>query len=155
MLALQLDPSQVKSFMGHLLRDEIFDLFELRSIEISAGPYTKIDGTKVADVVDDSQPAAVNGFYTWAGIKPIAYHIIKSGAKPKLLKVVFSYKNTAAIHENAGALFLNVLYEHDAVFITSATSQKQFAMDKSLDHAWDDWVHAFFKQNGIMVTERE
>ena len=82
--------------------------------------------------------------------------IIKTSAKPKLVKIVFSYKaqDAAAIHANAAALFLNMVYENDTVSFTTATAQKEFALDKSLDDSWGEWVRGFFVRKNIVVFDR-
>jgi hypothetical protein len=81
------------------------------------------------------------------------YEIIKLCAKPKLVKIVFA--GTEEIHTNAAALFLNMVYGNDEVTFTTATSQKQFAMDKTLDDAWEIHVMEFFAKAGITVSHRE
>ena len=72
-----------------------------------------------------------------------------------MLKIVFSHKDPPAIHENASALFLNLMYENGKVNFTTATSQKAFSLEKTLVSAWDEWVRIFFGTIGIAVTDRE
>jgi len=176
MLALQLN-SMVKNFMGMLLREDVFDEFELRNIEISTNLYAKSEtSTGInSEVSDFAQPQGScksdfllqhgvtvsidgqgeKGYAKWQTVKPLVYTIIKSGEKPQQIKIVLSYPPNEQIHPNAAALFLNLSYEKDTVTFTTATSQKQFAMDKSLDHIWDDWIKIFFANKKISVSERE
>jgi len=159
MIAVTLDSAQVKGFMGQMLREDVFDEFEVRGVEIGLDVRISINGVLEVEVEDEvaADTQKVQGFSTWAALRPLVYTIIKTGQKPKLIKIVFSYKaqNVHAIHPNAAALFLNMIYENDNVHFTTATSQKEFALDKSLDNNWDDWMRAFFAQKNITITDRE
>ena len=116
MLALELEKSAVKEFMGKLLRENLFDAFEIRMVEIYTNTRITIDG------------AAESGeFAAWGGVRPLVYEIIKLCSKPRQIKIIFSRKNPTEIHTNAAALFLNLVYENDGVTFTTATAQKEFA----------------------------
>lgn len=143
MLALELSNEMVKAFMGRLLREDIFDIFDARSVDIVTNVRIGID------------TGCEEGFMPWELLRPLVYTIVKESVKPKNVKIVFSYnsKVLANIHANAAALFLNLTYENDNVTFTTATAQREFAMDKSLDDAWDGWVLGFFKEKGLVVAE--
>jgi len=154
MLALAMDESAVKNFMGNLLREDIFDNFDVRNVELLTTTRITIDG-KLENV--DSNISAKGVFSSWKDLRPLVYTIIKSGAKPQWIKIVFSYKATEAttIHSNAAALFLNLTYENNGITFTTATSQKEFALDKSLDTIWEEWIYGLFAKLNISVTVRE
>ena len=153
MLAIQLDSAAVKTFMGQILREDIFDAFEVRSIDISVATRINIDGLLEAEPEEDKKPE----FATWEAMRPLVLGIIKASPKPKYVKIVFSYKaeNTCEIHQNAAALFLNMAYENDAVTFTTGVSQREFVLDKSLDTNWDEWVRSFFAKLGLQISDRE
>ncbi|MCL2841555.1 MAG: DUF5721 family protein [Defluviitaleaceae bacterium] len=130
MLALAMDKSAVKNFMGKMVREEILDAFEVRTVEISAATHISIEA---------------NPPTTWGELRPMIFEILKLSAKPKHMKIVFSRANAETLHTNAAALFLNLVYENDELTFTTASSQKEFALDKSIDIAWDDWIRGFFK----------
>jgi len=159
MLALELNKSTVKAFMGQLLREVLFDVFEVRSVEIVTNIRMNIDGQQAAEAeaADEAIQIKKPGFSTWEALRPLVYAIIKTSPKPKHVKVVFSYKANEAcdIHANAAALFLNLAYENDSVTFTTGTAQKEFVFEKSLDIAWDEWVKAFFEKAGLQVADRE
>ena len=144
MLALKLNDNEVKAFMGLLLREELFDGFDVRSVEISAGVHISIDC------------GGEDGFSCWGEMRPLVHTIIKSGPKPRLVKIIFSHKaqQTVEIHPNAAALFLNLVYENDNVSFTTATAQKEFALDKTHDATWDEWVMRFFQEKGLPVVSK-
>ena len=148
MLALTMDETQVRGFMNRLLKDEIFDAFEVRSVEINALTRVGISGELEGDT---------RAFAVWAQIKPLATTVIKNHQMPRHMKIILSAGNETAsnIHANAAALFLNIVYENGAIFISTGSSQKQFSMDKSLDEKWDEYVNLFFSKNGIPVKIKE
>jgi len=144
-LALEIDKADIKGFMGQLLKGELFDAFEVRSVDMTAGVRFNIEGM-----------LAETGFVRWAVLRQVIYEIIKVSPKPQLIKIVFSYGavNMVQVHPNAAALFLNLIYEHDSIHFTTATAQKAFALDKSLEMAWDERVRLFFHKSGIKLTDR-
>ena len=161
MIAVTMDPGLVKAFMGRLLREDMLDEFEVRGVELGISTRVSINGalesTEAATIEDAPVAKAPTTYITWEALRPLVYSIIKTSTKPKLVKIVFSYKasEATAIHANAAALFLNMVYENDAVSFTTATAQKEFALDKSLDDSWDNWVRGFFVRKNIVVTDRE
>ena len=147
MQALEISNETVKTFMGRLLREDIFDGFKARSVDVLARNRFSIDG----EVLDGE----ARDFSAWGDLRPLVYEIVKQMGKPSILKIVFSHGNPAEIHENASALFLNMMYENGKLGFTTATSQKAFSLDRALDAAWDDWMRGFFSSIGLLVTERE
>jgi len=136
---LSLQIQNVKEFMGKLLKEDIFDHFEVRKVEIVSFMHFEINHI-----------AAKEDFTTWAVLREYVFNIIKGAEAPTLIKIVFSKNDAENIHENAAALFLNFHYEAGEAYVTTGTAQKVFAMDKSVDHAWEDWVNAFFSKNKLL-----
>ena len=144
MLALGLNTDEVKNFMKILLRENIFDGFEARLVEIDTTVRVSIDGAN-----------ETGEFSAWETVRPLVFEIVKLSAKPRRMKVVFSHKNTEEIHANAAALFLNIVYENDGITFTTGAAQREFAMDKTHDTEWDAWVRGFFAKTGIHAMDRE
>lgn len=145
MLALELEKSAVKEFMGKLLRGDLFCEFDARMVEVLTDTRITFDG---------SLENEKSGFAAWSVTRPLVYEIIKLRAKPRQIKIIFSHSRAREIHTNAAALFLNLVYENDGVSFTTATAQKEFVLEKSLDSAWDAWVREFFSRAGIAVADR-
>jgi hypothetical protein len=150
MLALTLDATAVKDFMGRLLREDLFDSFAVRSVDLTLTTRISISGALEGD--DAAKP---NAHASWGDLRPLVYDLVKRGTKPKLLKIIFSYAVPVEIHANAAALFLNLTYENDGVVFTTATAQRDFIMEKSLDAAWDEWVRGFFGRVGVLVLDKK
>jgi len=141
--------------MGQLLREPIFDVFEVRSVDVVTTTRTNFDGGIVTDESEDEQKK--QSFISWKALRPLVYEIIKASPKPRTIKIVFSYhaEGLVDIHTNAAALFLNLVYENDTVLFTTGVAQKEFIFEKTLDIAWDEWISAFFANAGLEVSERE
>jgi len=143
MRVYQIPPADVRNFMGKILREDILDAFAVRNVELTLLTHIAISGKREDDEEDKK-------YITWGEVRPMAYELIKNGAKPKNIKIVFSHVAPGEVHENAAALFLNFVYENDGATFTTATAQREFALDKSLDAAWDEWVEKYFAD--IKVT---
>ena len=151
MLALEIPEPDVKIFMSKLLKEDIFNHFEVRGIEISSFTRLEISGELDANYLNDDERTE-NKFCTWAELSKYVVDFIKDGKRPRLIKIVFSLSG-ALIHPNASACFLNMNYENNSVVFTTATAQVSFALDKSHDFAWDNYVREFFAKNNILVHE--
>jgi len=149
MLALAMEESAVKDFMGKLLREGIFNCFDVHNIEIVTTTRISIDGILIENETENRVRLS-----SWEALRPIVYTIVKASSKPKSIKIVFFHQEPQSIHNNAKAVSLIMNYESDNITFTTATSQKEFALDKSLDLAWDEWVRGFFSQKGIPIHDR-
>lgn len=143
MLSKELDNTAVKSFMGKILKEAIFDDFDVRTVDIFAQMRINLECAKE------------EGFLSWSQVRPLVYEIIKASPKPKHIKIVLSYSQPLNIHPNAAVAFLNIVYENDGVIFTTATAQKEFALDKAHDSAWDEYITSFFVTNSLVVSDRE
>jgi len=146
MKSLKIPPADVRGFMRRLLREEGFDAFCARSVELTVAVHITIDGKLEGETE--------RKFITWEALRPMVCDFIAKGSKPRYIKIVFSHAAPADVHENAAALFLNFTYENDGAAFTTATAQREFALDKSLAAAWDEWVAQFFAKLGV-ATESE
>ena len=141
MLALTLPETEVKTFMGKLLREETFDTFDVKSVAIDS--FARFD------------IAATEERVSWATVKPHAFSIIKSGQKPSLVKIVLSMNQAEAeqLFTDAKALFINITFENDGVMLTTGAAQKTFSMDKTLERAWDEHALGVLIKNNIRFIE--
>ena len=156
MLNMKIEPDDIKDFMNKLLTGEVFDSFRVRGVEVTTFTHFNISGQKVsagspeASSEDGDKPAKAV-YCSWGEIRPFVFNIIKGGVKPAYIKIVFSMEPEAAakLHENGAAMYLNLTYSGGEVYFTSATAQKGFSLDKSLDHVWEDYLAEFFRANEV------
>jgi len=133
----------IKDFMQHLFGQDSFNSFQIRGITIHSFTYFEISGEKA------------EGYCTWEELSPYVRNILKGREKPRAMKFVFAHSSVEAVHPNAAALFINVNYEGEKITCTTATSQKNFDLNREVDTVWDIWVKDFFVQKNININEGE
>jgi hypothetical protein len=165
MLLLTVSADDIKLFMNQLLKENLFDNFEVRGTDIVSFTHFNISAQKISDTyvkeaADDSSDEAVliaekTKYCKWSEIKPYIFNIIKGNVRPKNIKIIFSLDSESALklHDNAAAMYLNLNFNGETINFTTAVAQKRFALDKSLDAVWEEYVIAFFKENGVNYTQ--
>ncbi|MBE6011910.1 DUF5721 family protein [Anaeropeptidivorans aminofermentans] len=150
MLSFSVPLSEVKDFMASLFKKDVFDFFEVRGVEIIT--FTKFEISAI--ISSDEEDERTRNFCIWEELRPYAFDIIKGNKKPKAIKIIFSMPQEKAevLHQNAGALYLNLIYNGNEINLSTATSQKTFALNKELDLVWEEYIKNFFKENKIAVV---
>ena len=93
-------------------------------------------------------------------MRPFAFSIIRGKRLPLGCKIILALpKATVAFlikesrcsfrEEDIEGIYLNILYEPDALTITTGISYRTFSLDKSLEHDVDDHIQSFLKKRGI------
>ena len=145
--------NNTKKFMSMLLKENVFDLFEVRSALITTFTAFEIDGKLNKDFFDEENKPDTD-YCLWEKIKPFAFEIIKGKKMPKLIKLVFaappSLKNK--ISPASSVLFLNITFENNAITLITGSSMKTFTMDKSAEYLWDEYIDEFLSENEISVS---
>ena len=146
---------EVKLFMNKLLRDDAFDFFETRTVEIETFVKFEIIGNLNKDFIENVEDESF--FCGWGKIRHYVFELVKGKIKPKSMKIVISAPDslTEKISDNAAALFLNFIFENDKVICTTGTAQKNFSMDRKEDIEWERYIKEFFSNIGIAVSEEE
>lgn len=144
MAVLALEIYEIKGFMNRLLKEDAFDAFEVRSVELKGAVRIALDGQ------------TESGWIGWREIRPDVFGLIKGKERPKQLKIVFSADAAwrDAIDPAAAALFLNLHYEGDRVKVTTGCAQKGFSLDRQGEYRWDEAVLQFFARAKIPVTRQ-
>lgn len=143
-----------KAFMSKLLKENTFDFFEVRGIEVHSFTKFTITGTLDINVEEDKNS---RDYCTWQQLRPYIFNIIKGSVKPRSIKIIFSLdtESSLKLHNNAAALYLNLHFVDDNVTFTTGTAQKSFILDKSLDQAWEDYIKKFFNSEGLLALNRD
>lgn len=154
MIALNIPESEVKGLMNKLLKEETFDIFEIRNVNINSFARFEINGLLDADYQTEDEKDEENKskrYSLWGGIRPYVFNIIKGAKRPRSMKFVFSvpHGKMAEISNLASVLFLNITFENGEILITTGITNKEFSLDKSQDNKWDDYVMQFLKNNNI------
>lgn len=163
MVALQIQ--DIKIFMNKLLLSQTFDNFLLVEGSITTYNTFLIEGRVHKDFFSAEEIEEKNlenrEFSLWKEVKPFCLELIKGKKTPLGFKFTFqlSKENTAKLlassgitsiqPENISGLLLNIRYDNSALNVVTATNLSLFTLDKSLEHAWDDMVKRFLKQQEI------
>lgn len=163
MIALQIQ--DIKNFMSRLLLSQTFDHFLLVEGMITTYNTFRIDGRIHKDFFteEELEEHELNHreFSLWKDVKPFCLELIKGKKTPLGFKFTFqlSRENTAKLltssgitsiqPENVSGLLLNIRYDNGTLNVITATNLNLFTLEKSLEHAWDDMVKRFLKQQEI------
>jgi hypothetical protein len=156
MIALKIPGQEMKTLMHHLLKEETFDVFEVRDVSIRSFIQFDVHGLLFEEAESDDETAAERRkFALWRDVRPYIFNIIKGAKRPRGMKFVFSLPSNKAkeITPLAAVLFLNLSFDNGELLITSGLTKKEFSLDKSADQLWDEAIRRFFRKNKIAVEE--
>ncbi|MDR0999468.1 MAG: DUF5721 family protein [Clostridiales bacterium] len=145
-------PATLRSFaMPTTIVSETSGRAQSSSFVPSRGSTTNADNDD-SDYDFDQHDGA---YCAWSALRPYVLKIItgldgEQASRPGYIKIVFAMpdENARAIHKNSAALFLNLVYEHDVITLSTGSSQRSFSLDKSVGGAWDNYVEEFLKTRG-------
>lgn len=163
---LSLKILDVKSFMGSLLIQKVFDNFLLSEAEITTFAHFSVEGKLNQNFYteEEKEELKLGRYARWSEIKPYIFSIIKGNKLPAFIKIVMvlSEENTEKLllqsgtsfkKEEINGLFLNIRYEKETLLITTGTSVSSFTLDKTLEHYWDDSIRRFLKKENIAAED--
>ena len=163
MVALQIQ--DIKNFMSKLLLSQTFDNFLMVEGSITTYNTFRIEGRVHKDFFTEEEleekGLTQRDFSLWKEVKPFCLELIKGKKTPLGFKFVFQLSKentfkllsssgiTSILPENVSGLLLNIRYDNNTLNVITATNLNLFTLDKSLEHAWDDMVKRFLKQQEI------
>jgi len=163
MIALQIQ--DIKNFMSKLLLSQTFDNFLLVEGSVTTYNTFRIEGRVHKDFFTaeeiEEKELENREFSLWEEVKPFCLELIKGKKTPLSFKFTFQLpkENTAKLltsagitsiqSENISGLLLNIRFDNGTLCVITATNLTLFTLDKSLEHAWDDMVKRFLKQQEI------
>lgn len=154
--------SDIKLFMTQLLKDTMFDNFQLCEATIQTGCSYTIDGhlNLVFYNSDELEILDQRTYALWSEVKPLAFDMIKGTHTPLSFKIVMMLapsnvsklvtQNNLPIHpEDISGLYLNILYDRSTLTLTSGVALKVFTLDKSIEHIWDENLRKYCSKCNI------
>ena len=155
---------EVKDFMSKLLLKHTFDRFQLFELSLTTNITYTMDGSLHPDFYDTGEAELIKAreqtHITWGEVRPFCFSLIKGKRTPLHFKIVFQLEKAEVqkflnasrlpLHEDdIFGLYLNCQFDGASLLCTTGTSLRFFTMDKAADHAWDDKVTEFFKDQQI------
>lgn len=163
---ISLNITDTKNFMSNLLIKDTFDRFLLISADVSTANTFTINGELNKPFFSEEELNNLKDtrYAFWSSIKPFCYSIIKGSKVPLSLKIVFmlseddtnAFLNSPPLSgylQDINGLFINIRYSNGVVNIVTGTSLKSFTLDKSIEHAFDDYIRNFLIASDINFEE--
>ena len=159
---ISLQITDIKSFMHKLLLSESFDHFLFLEGSVTTFNTFRIDGTlqKSYYTQEEQEGIGARSLSLWKEIRPFFLSLVKGQKTPLAFRITLqlSASNAGKLLTQAGiripadqvrGLLINLRYDGHALCCITGTSLSVFTADKKLDHAWDDMVQKYFRQQGI------
>ena len=142
-------------YLKELFEKEKYDSFYLYEARVKTKLDYYVNGRLNREYFDTEEQADLPEYVEWKDIKQIVYSYIKGKRLPIGFKIILMFNrenisrllemnNLPVKTEDVSALFMKVVYEHEALSVTTGTSLKIFTMDKTLEHVWDDTVKKYY-----------
>lgn len=159
---ISIEISNLKEFMNKLLKQDVFNKFEVHTIELLLNYQVTIDGLINMDSFDEVEALKLQSqkYITWAEIKDNVFAFIKGNKSPTTLKIIFllSKENSTSLIEKSNStikeddisgFILNIIYDKNVLKIITATNYKNFTLDKSAEKFFDESIIKFLNKNNI------
>jgi len=160
MIALQI--ADIKAFMKKLLLSQTFDRFLLLEGSITTFNTFHIDGRlqKSYYTQEEQERIGDRPLSLWEEVRPFCLELIKGKKTPLAFcfTLQLSAPNTEKLLEQTGVrippeqiqgLYIHLRYDGRRLSCATGTSLAFFTLEKKLDHAWDDMVQKYFRQEEI------
>ncbi len=152
MLIYKILNEDIKEFMGSLLTEDKFNVFNVTNVEVHSFIELNLKGLVDKNFYNEDKE---DKYVNWGEIQPYIYSFIKGHKTPKKITINFILptKYSDKLYENCSACFLNMKFENGEVVFSTATAQKDFSLDKSLDILWNEYVLNFFTSKEIPIVK--
>lgn len=164
---ISLSIKDIKGFMSHLLIKDTFDDLLLSEATISTANTYTISGSinKSFYSTEELSELPNQDYAYWKSVKPFCFSLIKGNKVPTGMKLIFTLPMDAIetfinnstedllSPEQIGGMFLNINYSGGSATIITGISLKIFTLDKSTEHAYDNYIKQFLASKEIDFEE--
>lgn len=139
-------------FMNYLLKQELFDFFEVREVTLHTSYKSHLDGTRNTDFYNTDELEGLSDYLSWSELRPHIFELIRGTRSPTYLKIVLSTsaEDTKKISTEASTFFLNITYKDGEISCITGTAYSSFSLDKTPEKAWDDQITKFLISNQLV-----
>lgn len=156
MIALQI--TELKTFMGMLLKNTTFDDFLLQEATLQMAISYVIDGHIHGEFFEEQERLEGSpDFISYGEVRPTLFELIKGKRTPLGLQLVLQlsperstilFPDGLSNHAIKG-LILNIRYDGNKVIITSGINYASFSLDKTPELIWDEALMNMLSQANI------
>lgn len=141
----------IKEFMSLLFLKEIFDKFQVSSMEVKTFVSISIKGNFFCDWLNEEERELYGTceYVPWKVLRPLAFSIIRGKQTPKILRINFIHTME---NGDCGGLRIQYEYEKKELVCISSYTSANFSLDKSKEQQWDENCSEFLKKNQIVST---
>lgn len=138
--------------MNYLLRQDLFDHFQVREVTLHTFYKLHIDGKRNTDFYPEGTSDNLSDYVAWSEMKDYIFQLIKGDTSPSYLKVILSTTKdqTQEISSDASTFFLNIVYKDASIQCTTGTAYTTFTLDKTPEKAWDDQITRFLLSKNLI-----
>ena len=139
-------------FMSCLLKQDLFDFFEVREVTLHTSHKLHLDGRRNLAFYDEHELEGLSDYLSWSELRPSVFELIKGKKSPTYFKIVLSTcpRSTQEISTEASTFFLNITYKDQAISCITGTAYSSFSLDKTPEQTWDDQMTRFLISNKLV-----
>lgn len=135
--------------MNSLLKQGLFDFFEVREVTLHTAYKLHLDGQRNIEFYSNEELEGLSKYLSWSEIRPYIFELIKGTKSPSYLKIILSTTpdHTKKISTEASTFFLNIVYKEGVIQCTTGTAYTTFSLDKTPEQTWDQKMTKFLISN--------
>lgn len=137
--------------MNCLLKQDLFNQFEVREVTLHTSYKLHLDGARNRDFYSQDEFESLSNYLSWSEVQPHVFEHIKGTKSPSYFKIVLSTspEDTKKMSTEASAFFLNITFKDGAINCITGTAYASFTLDKSPEKVWDDKMTKFLIANQL------
>ena len=156
----------LRGFTQALFTRESFDHFLVSEAEFRTFCRFTVRGSSERAWYTDEEleNEKVEDYTSWKKLRPVCFGLIRGKKTPLSFRItlrlppaeeekLISEGNTGIRPEDVGGFFLNLKFDEGRLLCISAASFNTFPPDRVLEELWIRKTEAFFKEQGLYVTE--
>lgn len=139
-------------FMSYLLKQELFDRFQVREVTLHTSYKTHIDGKRNVDFYDGDELDGMGEYLSWSELRPHMLELIKGSKSPSYFKIILSTspEQTQQISDAASTFFLNITFKDRIISCITGTAYASFSLDKTPEQTWDKKMTEFLISHSLI-----
>lgn len=154
----------IRPFMQLFFQTDGFSSYEFVSGELRTDMTYHLDGHLNKSFFSEEELEAndiTSAYLPWQLAKEKVFSLIKGKKTPTQMKIVLkanqnktaillSESGTSLTENDIDAMYLNIMFQENKLYVTCGISYKIFTLNKELENSFSNHITTFFKSNGIV-----